>query len=164
MRQHARAQRGLLLGRPAPEALAALHAQPPLRDQLLEVGDAFGLNALLSGPNGSRLEAVDAVTLLVLSDEVLRGIMASMPSVARALTGETAPSVAPEGGQRLSRMTMSVRASDLAAVIAGAAGTMSGAPGSAPLALGNAGTPQALAEAGRRLTGSFPTVPGNGPG
>jgi ATP-binding cassette subfamily B protein len=130
---------------------------------LLEAGDAFGLNALLSGPNGSRLEAVDAVTLLVLSDEVLRGIVATMPSVADALAGATTPSVAPEGGERLSRMTMSVRASDLAAVIAGAAGTLSGGPGSAPLALGNAGTPQALAEDGRRLTGTFPTTGNGGP-
>ena len=128
---------------------------------LLEVGDAFGLNALLSGSNGSRLEAVGGVTLLVLTDDALRGIMASVPSVAQALTGEALSTIAPEGGQRLSRMTVSMRASDLATIVAGAVGTMSGAPGSAPLALGNAGTPQAMAEDGRRLTGTFPTIGGD---
>ncbi len=126
---------------------------------MLEVGDAFGLNALLSGSNGSRLEAVDSVTLLVLTDDLLRGILASVPSVGQAMTGQAAPAL-PQGGQRLTRMTIGLRSNQVAGIIAGAAGSMSGAPGSAPLALGNAGTPQALAEDGRRLTGVFPSVGG----
>jgi len=121
---------------------------------MLEPGDTFGLNALLSGSNGSRLEAVDAVTLLVLTDELLRGIIASIPSVGQAITGQPsdgqAAAAAPQGGQRLTRMTMGIRSNQLAAAVAGAVGSMSGG--------GVAGTAGAVSEDGRRMTGAYPTV------
>jgi CRP-like cAMP-binding protein len=79
------------------EAVAELHA-----------GDAFGISALLGRPQGSLLQAIEPLTLLVLDDEALTAITAAYPAVAEALGGST-PAAAPEGGMRLSRMTMAPR-------------------------------------------------------
>jgi len=68
-------------------------------------GDAFGLAALLGQETGSELEASTDLSLLVLDDQALVALTATLPSVAAALTGDrSAP--APTGGRRLSRITM----------------------------------------------------------
>ena len=84
---------------------------PGLTGQLVPVadlgpGDAFGLTALLGEPTGAVLQAVEALRLLVLDDEAITGLAALFAPVAAALDGRRAGESAPEGGTRLSRMTI----------------------------------------------------------
>jgi ABC-type methionine transport system ATPase subunit len=84
---------------------------PGLTGQLVPVadlgpGDAFGLTALLGEPTGAVLQAVEALRLLVLDDEAITGLAALFAPVAAALDGRRAGKSAPEGGTRLSRMTI----------------------------------------------------------
>ncbi len=103
-------------------------------------GDAFGLAALLGEEKGHVLRAIDALSLLVLDDEAVRGLAAAHPSVATALEGGGATAAAPAGGTRLSRLTI--------------------APGSRlSLVLAEASAPAPpSAEDVRRMTGSMPAV------
>jgi ABC-type multidrug transport system fused ATPase/permease subunit len=77
-----------------------------IRTTELGIGDAFGVASLLGTPSESALEAIEQVTLLVLDDEIIRGLAATYDSVAKALAGTHSPSVAPVRGTRLSRMTL----------------------------------------------------------
>ena len=104
-------------------------------------GDAFGLAALLGEERGHVLRAIDAVSLLVLDDEAVRGLAAVHPSVALALEGGAASAAVPAGGTRLSRLTIAP-GSRLSIVMPGVGGA-SGAPS---------------ADDVRRLTGSMPSV------
>jgi len=106
-------------------------------------GDAFGLAALLGEEKGHVLRAVDALSLLVLDDEAVRGLAAVHPSVAAALEGSAAAEVVPVGGTRLSRLTIAPGSRlSLAAAMAGA----------------TASTTAPSAEDVRRMTGSMPAV------
>ena len=87
------------------------------------------------------LRAIDAVSLLVLDDEAVRGLAAVHPSVALALEGGAASAAVPAGGTRLSRLTIAP-GSRLSIVMPGVGGA-SGAPS---------------ADDVRRLTGSMPSV------
>ena len=69
----------------------------------LAAGDAFGLAALLGNDTGATLEAIDAVSVLVLDDEAISSIAARHPPVADALTHGLR--VGPVGGRRLPRLT-----------------------------------------------------------
>jgi len=71
-------------------------------------GDAFGLAALLGHETGAELEASTEVALLVLDDEAIAVLAATLPSVAAALSGDRVVP-APAGGRRLSRVTMAPR-------------------------------------------------------
>jgi len=106
----------------------------------VDAGDAFGLAALLGEERGHVLRAVDALSLLVLDDDAIRGLAAIHPSVAATLEGAAASAAVPAGGTRLSRLTI--------------------APGSrlsiVALPAGNDGAPSA--EDVRRMTGSMPAV------
>ena len=74
-------------------------------------GDVFGVAGLLNGgPSGVRLQAIETTTLLVLDDTVIAGLAATHPSVAARLEGSLAQAATPQGGQRLTRMTVSLRA------------------------------------------------------
>ena len=103
-------------------------------------GDTFGLAALLGEERGHVLRAIDALSLLVLDEEAVRGIAAEHPSVATALEGGGAAAAAPAGGTRLSRLTI--------------------APGSRlSLLMADASAPAPpSAEDVRRMTGSMPAV------
>ena len=104
-------------------------------------GDAFGLAALLGDERGHVLRAIDAMSLLVLDDDAVRGLAAVHPGVASALEGVGRPeAVGPAGGTRLSRLTI--------------------APGSRlSLVAPGPSTADALgAEEVRRMTGSLPRV------
>ena len=123
----------------------AVVLSPDYADQVvgtaeLGVGDAFGLAALLGSDTESTLQASEPVTLLILDDEVIRGLAASHAEIAAALEGTTRRTVGPAGGTRLSRMTIGVSRS-MAAV----------EPAAAPV-----GGPSA--DEVRRLTGSLPAV------
>jgi ABC-type multidrug transport system fused ATPase/permease subunit/pSer/pThr/pTyr-binding forkhead associated (FHA) protein len=72
----------------------------------LGIGDAFGLASLLGASSESALQAIEPVTLLVLDDDMIRGLAATHESVARALAGTHSQAVAPVGGTRLSRMSL----------------------------------------------------------
>jgi CRP-like cAMP-binding protein len=113
----------------------------------LQAGDTFGLSALLSGSGGSRLEAIEATSLLVLTDDHLLGIVATIPSVAEAMMGREGP-VVPQGGQKLSRMTIGMKSDQLASLMQAAMAPAPGIP---------AGASQ-LGEDGRRMTGMYPSV------
>ncbi len=103
-------------------------------------GDAFGLSALLGEEKGYVLKAVDALALLVLDDQALRGLAGVHPTVAQALEGVSGPAgtvpAGPAGGQRLSRLTM--------------------APGHRMSIVAAPSGPSA--EEVRRMTGSMPAV------
>jgi ABC-type multidrug transport system fused ATPase/permease subunit/pSer/pThr/pTyr-binding forkhead associated (FHA) protein len=74
-------------------------------------GDVFGVAGLLNGgPSGVQLQATEATTLLVLDDTAIAGLAATHPSVAARLEGSLTPGAAPKGGQRLTRMTVALRA------------------------------------------------------
>jgi hypothetical protein len=79
-------------------------------------GDAFGISALLGGEFGSELVAEEPSTLFVLDADVLSGLAARYPSVAAALVGGDGDgarvAVGPEGGARLSRVSMVMRVGD----------------------------------------------------
>jgi len=98
------------------------------------------LAALLGEEKGHVLRAIDALSLLVLDEEAIRGIAAEHPSVASALQGGGPSAPAPAGGTRLSRLTI--------------------APGSRlSLLLADAtAPPPPNAEDVRRMTGSMPAV------
>jgi len=66
-------------------------------------GDTFGLSALLGNETGAVLEAVDALSVLVLDYETISSLAARYPSVADALRHGVR--VGPAGGRRLSRLT-----------------------------------------------------------
>ncbi len=106
----------------------------------LGVGDAFGLAALLGSGTESTLQATEPVTLLILDDEVIRGLAAVHAEIAAALEGTARRTVGPAGGTRLSRMTIGVSRS-----------LPSMEPVAAPV-----GAPSA--DEVRRLTGSLPAV------
>ena len=106
----------------------------------LGVGDAFGLAALLGSGTESTLQATEPVTLLILDDEVIRGLAATHPDIAAALEGTARRTVGPAGGTRLSRMTIGVSRA-----------LPSMEPAAAPV-----GAPSA--DEVRRLTGSLPAV------
>ncbi len=94
-----RAGRGEVL---APSALG-----DPAVTAELRPGDAFGVKALLGHGTGTRLRAIDAMTLLELDNAVLDGIAAQHATVAAALSG--APSgehpAGPGHGRRLDSPT-----------------------------------------------------------
>ena len=69
-------------------------------------GDTFGVSALLGQATGSVLSADGPVSLLVLDDEAVAALAASLPAVGAALEGTRAPAAAPAGGRRLTRMTL----------------------------------------------------------
>jgi energy-coupling factor transporter ATP-binding protein EcfA2 len=69
-------------------------------------GDAFGVSALLGQETGSTLSADGPVSLLVLDDESIAALAASLPAVGAALEGSRPPAVSPAGGRRLTRMTL----------------------------------------------------------
>ena len=69
-------------------------------------GDAFGLAALLGQETGSVLEAVERVGLLVLDDQAIAGLAATVPRVAAALRGSDRSALAPARGRRLSRVSI----------------------------------------------------------
>ncbi len=71
-------------------------------------GDAFGVAALLGQESGAVLEATGRVRLVVLDDQAMAGLAATIPAVGAALAGAPAgaePAPAPLGGRRLSRVT-----------------------------------------------------------
>jgi len=108
-------------------------------------GDSFGVGALLGQERGAVLQAYEALGLLVLDDEAIAALAAQLPEVAAALEGRHAPSVAPAGGQRLSRLTFGIPAAAVAEALA--------TPGAGPA------SPAGPAEQEvRRLTGSFRAV------
>lgn len=72
----------------------------PFAPVVLARGDAFGLAALLRDESGARLQAVGAVTLLVLDAEDLGYLAATLPQVAAALGG-SGGGLVPSGGSRL---------------------------------------------------------------
>jgi ABC-type multidrug transport system fused ATPase/permease subunit len=98
----------------------------------LEPGDAFGLAAILGNETGSVLVAEGPVSLLVLDDEAMSALRAALPQISSAVTGLRSPTVAPAGGRRLSRVTLS--------------GPLTHLPANAPPLAGSAGP---------RLTGAF---------
>lgn len=69
-------------------------------------GDTFGLSALLGQESGSVLSADGPLSLLILDDEAVAALAASLPPVGAALEGSRAPIAAPAGGRRLTRMTL----------------------------------------------------------
>jgi ABC-type multidrug transport system fused ATPase/permease subunit len=75
-------------------------------------GDAFGVAALLGQESGAVLEATERVRLVVLDDEAMAGLAATIPAVGAALAGAptAARAAAPLGGRRLSRVTLGPRA------------------------------------------------------
>jgi len=79
----------------------------------LQPGDAFGISALLGAETGAELVAEEPTELLVLDGDALSGLAALHPSVAAALVGGSARAgaVGPQGGARLSRSSMVMRAS-----------------------------------------------------
>ena len=115
----------------APDFTGAL---APLAD--VGPGDAFGLSALLGEDKGFVLKAVDALSLVVIDDEAIRGLAGVHPQIAQALEGTTKPAAGPAGGQRLSRLTM--------------------APGNRMSIVQAPAGPSA--EEVRRMTGSMPAV------
>src|SRR5262249_6606926 len=88
---------------------AGFDGNPAVLAELGE-GDVFGLAGLLNGgPSGNQLQATEALTLLVLDDDVIAGLAAAHPSVAARLEGTDGLASVPQGGQRLTRMTVSMR-------------------------------------------------------
>jgi ABC-type multidrug transport system fused ATPase/permease subunit len=76
-------------------------------------GDAFGVAALLGQESGAVLEATERVRLVVLDDQAMAGLAATIPAVGAALAGAPAaagPAPAPLGGRRLSRVTFGPQA------------------------------------------------------
>jgi ABC-type multidrug transport system fused ATPase/permease subunit len=67
-------------------------------------GDAFGLSALLGDETGAVLEGAEDLAILVLDDEDMAALAATLPSVGAALVGRRAESVAVDG-RRLARLT-----------------------------------------------------------
>ncbi len=67
----------------------------------LGTGDAFGVKAVLGQEDGSRLRAVEQLTLLELDNVVLDGIVARHPSVAALLDDVTPLAGGPAGGRRM---------------------------------------------------------------
>jgi hypothetical protein len=68
---------------------------------------------LLGQESGAALEAVDRVGLVVLDDEAMAGLAATIPAVGAALAGAPAGprrGAAPLGGRRLSRITLGPQA------------------------------------------------------
>ncbi|MCU0269582.1 MAG: ATP-binding cassette domain-containing protein [Acidimicrobiales bacterium] len=113
----------------------------------LRPGDVFGQTALLGGDEGSYFEAVEPTTLLLLGDEVISGLAHTEPSV-RALLEGARGGAAPEGGRRLSRLTVAMRPGvGLATPVPGGAGPAT--IGGIPAGVG------ALREDGGRMTGVF---------
>ena len=119
--------------------LAAGLAGEPEPVAELGPGDCFGLTALLGQERGAELVASERTRLLVLDDETLSTLAAIYRPVADALQGTRAPTAAPVGGARLSRLTIGPRATFDAA----AARVASTAPPSADI---------------RRATGALPQV------
>jgi ABC-type multidrug transport system ATPase subunit len=107
----------------------------------LQPGDAFGISALLGAETGAELVADEPAELLVLDADALSGLAATHASVAAAIMGggDRAGAVGPQGGERLSRASMVMRASHV------------GVP-----ALPTVEPPRT--DPGR-LTGSFPVAP-----
>jgi ABC-type multidrug transport system ATPase subunit len=127
-RGHARVLVPDLAGRPAPAAE-------------LGPGDAFGVAALLGQESGAVLEATERVRLVVLDDEAMAGLAATIPAVGAALAGAPAArAAAPLGGRRLSRVTLG--------------------PGARPPAVAPAEetVEPPAAEEVRRLTGALPAA------
>jgi ABC-type multidrug transport system fused ATPase/permease subunit len=91
-RGHARVLVPDLAGKPSPAAQ-------------LGPGDAFGVGALLGQESGAVLEATERVGLVVLDDQAMAGLAATIPAVGAALAGAPSATAAPTGGQRLSRVT-----------------------------------------------------------
>ncbi|TMM19437.1 MAG: ATP-binding cassette domain-containing protein [Actinobacteria bacterium] len=76
-------------------------------------GDAFGVAALLGRESGAVLEATGRLRLVVLDDQAMAGLAATIPAVGAALAGAPAAAgrtAAPLGGRRLSRVTIGPRA------------------------------------------------------
>jgi ABC-type multidrug transport system fused ATPase/permease subunit len=69
-------------------------------------GDVFGLSALLGEETGSVLEAVEAVSLLVLDGPAFADLVGQVPTLAAGFEGTRRSRVLPRGGRRLSRLTM----------------------------------------------------------
>jgi ABC-type multidrug transport system fused ATPase/permease subunit len=112
-------------------------------------GDVFGVAGLLNGgPSGNQLQATETTTLLVLDDDVIAGLAATHPRVAARLEGAPDPSASPQGGRRLTRMTMA-----LSGAAAGSAlGLAVGPDDAAATAFGRA------RDAGALSTGVYPGV------
>ena len=125
-------------GRVLVPAIGGAESTVPVAD--LGPGDAFGVSALLGHWTGAALVADGRMGLLVLDDEAVGALAQMFPTVGAALAGATAPSVAPAGGRRLSRMTILPVRGSLVSVAAGAEAGESLTPDGASL---------------KRATGSF---------
>ena len=130
----------LILRRGRAVVLSPDYAGQIVQTAELGIGDTFGLAALLGSGLESTLQATEPVTLLVLDDDVIRGLAATHAEIAAALEGTTRRTIGPAGGTRLSRMTMGVSRAVPAVDPAGASVIVPGA------------------EDVRRLTGSMPAV------
>ncbi len=89
-------------------------------------GDAFGVSALLGQQTGSVLVADGPLSLLVLDDEALGAVARLFPNVGSILAGANVPSVAPAGGRRLSRVTLSPARSSMVSAAVTGTGTAAG--------------------------------------